>query len=179
MSHALASYVNYRLRVAVCVSSTRRRRLSCPNFWTSGSVRSGYAAGCAAKAMPRRTRFADVGLCPSFGLRPKDSRAEPVPWAKPMASLHSPAGHSPRRTPGGKADPNRAPETAIDNERLLASDVNCGVRFSQRRQLSFEVAVCVQKIARAITSVRRPRRETRRTDAAFAPSTSSARLAGP
>jgi hypothetical protein len=72
----------------------------------SGSVSSGYAAGCEAKATPRRKGLTNVGLCPSFGLRPKTLGQSPYRGRSPLSLLQSTAGHSPRRTPDGKAEAN-------------------------------------------------------------------------
>ena len=72
----------------------------------SGSVSSGYAAGCEAKATPRRKGLTNVELCPSFGLWPKTLGHSPYRGRSPSSSVQSAAGHSPRRTPDGKAEAN-------------------------------------------------------------------------
>ncbi len=53
--------------------------------------------------MPRRTRSKALGLCPSFGLRPKTLGHSPNQGRSPFPLVPALAGHSPRRTSGGEA----------------------------------------------------------------------------
>jgi len=71
-----------------------------------GHIRFGFAAGCAAVAMPRRKPQNYSGLRPSFGLGPRCwSKVLIKGIAQGKESL-STAGHSHRRTSGGKAEAN-------------------------------------------------------------------------
>ena len=97
----------------------------------SGSVGSGYAAGCAAKATPRRQDLTSVGAVPL--VRPSAQKhlgQSPYRGRSPLSSVQSTAGHSPRRTPGGRAEANTPGKNAPS-----MNDFECKLSASQEERL--------------------------------------------
>jgi hypothetical protein len=99
-----------------------------------GCVRFGFAARCEAVAVPRRKRLDYLGLCPWLALSPADLLAQGriKGVAQNVKGIFT-AGHSHRRTSGGKAEAQPA--------RTFRSMHRSAMCFCSENTLGFEIAM--------------------------------------